>query len=149
MKVLCGCVRGKNQKTEKRKRDWAKTAQSEKKERERIRGREGKKLTNRNRERRKGERVRSGGKEEMGWGEPVGRFDPAVPTPKFDGFRPNFRRIESRSNWKHPNSRVLHGFGEIEALPGQIGLGLSRGRPTATRGGPRGGAWPMARQCHY
>nr|XP_028962270.1 uncharacterized protein LOC114826328 [Malus domestica] len=97
MKVLCGCVRGKNQKSEKRKRDWAKTAQSEKKERERIRGREGKKLTNRNRERRKGERVRSGGKEEMGWGEPVGRFDPAVPTPKFDGFRPNFRRIESRT----------------------------------------------------
>nr|XP_028953876.1 protein FAM9A-like [Malus domestica] len=44
-----------------------------------------------------GERVRSGGKEEMGWGEPVGRFDPAVPTPKFDGFRPNFRRIESRT----------------------------------------------------
>ncbi|XP_070677721.1 uncharacterized protein [Malus domestica] len=34
--------------------------------------------------------------------------------------------IDLKVELKTPNSRVLHGFGEIGALPGQIGLGHRR-----------------------
>ncbi|RXI03116.1 hypothetical protein DVH24_003768 [Malus domestica] len=50
---------------------------------------------NRNRERRKGERARSGGEKEEKWVFTRDPFRPATPTPKFRRFSPEFSQIGS------------------------------------------------------